>query len=70
MNKLKLNLETLAVDSFPISAGSVDEGTVQAHEFVPTPPYASCGCTTGASFRAVFCPPPSTATTCAVAAPE
>jgi len=70
MNKLKLDVETLAVDSFPIAAAGVDEGTVQGHEFAPTPPYASCGCTTGASYRAAFCPPPSTATTCAIAAPE
>jgi hypothetical protein len=69
MNKLKLDVETLAVDSFPTATAGVDDGTVQGFE-VPTPPYASCGCTTGASFRAAFCPPPSTKTTCAIAAPE
>jgi hypothetical protein len=70
MQKLKLDVETLAVDSFSTAALLDDDGTVQAFEEAPTYPYASCGCTTGASFRAAFCPPPSTKTTCALEAPE
>jgi hypothetical protein len=68
MNKLKLDLEALAVDSFSIVAAR-GEGTVEAHE-VPTVPYATCDaacsytCTTGASYLAAFCPPPSTRTGC------
>ncbi|HYH81453.1 MAG TPA: hypothetical protein VEX86_16740 [Longimicrobium sp.] len=67
MNKLKLDMEMLAVDSFATAALGGDEGTVQAHE-APTYPYETCGCTTGASYRAVFCPPASTRTGCVVAA--
>lgn len=69
MKKLKLDLEALAVDSFTI-AGANGEGTVQGNE-VPTVPYATCDaacsytCTTGGSYFAAFCPPPSTKTTCA-----
>ena len=69
MKKLKLDVEALAVDSFTIPAVKGD-GTVQANA-VPTPPYATCDgacsytCTTGASYLAAFCPPPSTRTTCA-----
>jgi len=69
MKKLKLDVETLAVDSFRIAASSKDGGTVQAHE-VPTYPYATCdaacsyGCTTGASYLEAYCPPPSTRTGC------
>jgi len=57
MNKLKLNVETLTVDSFPMAAAGFGEGTVQANEFAPTP-------------AAAFCPPPSTKTTCAIDTPE
>lgn len=63
MKKVKLELDTLAVESFAIAAPAQDDGTVQGYD-VPTPPYASCGCTTGASYLEAFCPPPSTATTC------
>lgn len=69
MKKLKLDVEALAVDSFTIAAAKGD-GTVQANA-VPTPPYQTCdaacsyGCTTGASYLAAYCPPPSTRTTCA-----
>jgi len=65
MKKVTLDLETLAVDSFPTSTEGSASGTVQGFE-VPTPPYASCGCTTGGSYFAVYCPPPSTKTTCRV----
>ena len=64
MKKVKLEIDVLAVESFPIDALETEEGTVQAYD-APTPPYASCGCTTGASYYHAFCPPPSTATTCA-----
>lgn len=57
MTKLKLDVEMLAVDSFTTAAGGAEAGTVQAHE-VPTYPYKTCGCTTGASYRAAYCPPP------------
>lgn len=63
MRKMQLDLDTLAVESFPVSAEALESGTVAAYE-APTPPYASCGCTTGASYIARFCPPPSTKTTC------
>jgi hypothetical protein len=63
MNKLKLDVEALAVDSFSIAAGTRDGGTVQGHA-APTYPAVSCGCTTGASYLEAFCPPPSTNTTC------
>jgi hypothetical protein len=63
MQKLKLDVEALAVDSFAI-AGAKDDGTVNAFE-APTYPYPSCGCTTGNSYLAAYCPPPSTRTTCA-----
>lgn len=69
MKKLKLDLEALAVSSFPIDVAASEAGTVKAYD-APTPPYASCGCTTGGSYLAVFCPPPSTRTTCVVLAPE
>ena len=64
MKKVKLDVETLAVESFGIAAAVEDDGTIQGFA-APTPPYASCGCTTGASFLEAFCPPPSTRTTCA-----
>jgi len=65
MKKLQLDLDSLAVDSFSIDAAALDAGTVEAYD-APTPPYATCGETTGASYRAVLCPPPSTRTTCVV----
>jgi hypothetical protein len=65
MKKLTLKVETLAVESFPTAAAGQDAGTVQAYD-APTPPYASCGCTTGASYMAAFCPPPISNNTCAV----
>jgi hypothetical protein len=63
MRKMKLDLDTLAVESFRMAGDIIDAGTVDAYE-APTPPYATCGCTTGASYIARFCPPPSTRTTC------
>ncbi|MBB4634785.1 hypothetical protein [Longimicrobium terrae] len=64
MRKMQLDLDTLAVESFPVSPETRGAGTVDAYE-APTPPYASCGCTTGASYIARFCPPPVSKTTCA-----
>ena len=63
MKKLKLDLEELAVDSFRIAEGARDAGTVQAYD-APTYPSPTCGCTTGASYLARFCPPPATNNTC------
>lgn len=63
MQKMKLDLEALAVESFLMTGDAPMSGTVAAYE-APTPPYATCGCTTGASYVARFCPPPSTRTTC------
>ena len=63
MNKLKLDVEALAVDSFSIAEGARDAGTVEAYD-APTYPAPSCGCTTGASYLEAFCPPPSTRTGC------
>lgn len=63
MRKMKLDLETLAVESFRTAGDAYAGGTVNAYD-APTPPYDSCGCTTGASYIARFCPPPSTRTTC------
>ncbi|HYR07960.1 MAG TPA: hypothetical protein VEQ60_09335 [Longimicrobium sp.] len=63
MRKMKLNLETLAVESFPTAGAAHVAGTVDAYD-APTPPFDSCGCTTGASYIARFCPPPSTRTGC------
>jgi hypothetical protein len=57
MNKLKLDLDVLAVDSFSTAATEKADGTVRAFE-APTYPYRTCGCTTGASYLAAFCPPP------------
>lgn len=61
MRKMKLNLDALAVESFRMADHAGEGGTVQAYD-APTPPYDSCGCTTGASYVARFCPPPSTRT--------
>jgi len=67
MKKLTLDVDSLTVDSFPITGAVREAGTVQGME-VPTPPYATCDaactytCTTGASYLEAFCPPPSTRT--------
>jgi hypothetical protein len=66
MKKLKLDVEALAVDSFSTARGEGRNGTVQAHENPSIPPYATCGCTTGASYAAFFCPPPATNNTCEI----
>jgi hypothetical protein len=63
MRKLKLDVETLAVDTFSTAAAGRDDGTVHAFD-APTYPAPSCGCTTGASYLEAFCPPPSTRTGC------
>jgi hypothetical protein len=57
MKKVKLDLDTLAVDSFSTATAEGRGGTVQAHE-APTYPYKTCSCTTGASYLEAFCPPP------------
>ncbi|HET7462361.1 MAG TPA: hypothetical protein VFJ82_13995 [Longimicrobium sp.] len=64
MKKVKLDVDTLAVESFPTAASAEQAGTVQGFD-APTPPYASCGCTTGASYLEAFCPPPISNNTCA-----
>jgi len=64
MKKMKLDVETLAVESFGTAAQPEHDGTIQGFE-APTPPYASCGCTTGASYLEAFCPPPISNNTCA-----
>jgi hypothetical protein len=67
MKKLTLDVDSLAVDSFPVSQVVEEAGTVQGME-VPTPPYNTCQaactytCTTGASYLEAFCPPASTRT--------
>ena len=58
MKKVKLELDALAVESFPTAALETGEGTVQAFD-APTPPYYTCGCTTGASYLERYCPPPT-----------
>ncbi len=58
MKKLKLDVEALAVDSFSTHAAPMDAGTVKAYD-APTPPYRTCTCTTGASYLAALCPPPT-----------
>ncbi|MFL5386655.1 MAG: hypothetical protein ACJ8GN_29495 [Longimicrobiaceae bacterium] len=69
MKKLMLDVDSLAVDSFPITEAIEETGTVQGME-APTPPYATCDaactytCTTGASYLEAYCPPPSTRTGC------
>lgn len=65
MKKTKLDVETLAVDSFCTAAAKDEGGTVQAYE-APSYPYASCTCTEGGSYAVVLCPPAQTRTTCAV----
>jgi hypothetical protein len=69
MKKLMLDVDSLAVDSFPVAEAIQEAGTVQGME-VPTPPYRTCDaactytCTTGASYLEAYCPPASTATGC------
>lgn len=41
MRKLTLQLDELAVESFPTAGIDGEAGTVQANE-VPTPPYYTC----------------------------
>jgi len=63
MKKLTLDVDSLVVDSFPVTRAIEEAGTVQGLE-VPTPPYATCDaactytCTKGASYLEAFCPPP------------
>jgi hypothetical protein len=42
MKKLKLQMEELAVESFPTSGVDGQVGTVHGQELVPTPPHATC----------------------------
>jgi hypothetical protein len=41
MNKLKLRMDELAVESFPTSDANGGLGTVKGQE-IPTPPYFTC----------------------------
>ena len=41
MNKLKLRMDELAVESFPTSAAEDGAGTVHGRE-IPTPPHFTC----------------------------
>lgn len=43
MKKLKLTVEALAVESFPVGGAEGQMGTVQAWELVPTSPYNCVG---------------------------
>lgn len=42
MKKMKLQIQELAVESFPISEVEGQPGTVQGQEMAPTPPYKTC----------------------------
>lgn len=42
MNKLKLQIQELTVESFPISDVDGQMGTVHGEEVAPTPPYKTC----------------------------
>jgi hypothetical protein len=42
MQKLKLEVEELTVESFPTGDAENGLGTVEARELVPTPPYFTC----------------------------
>jgi hypothetical protein len=42
MKKLKLQIQELAVESFPISETEAEIGTVEGQELAPTPPYKTC----------------------------
>lgn len=52
MNKLKLQVDQLAVESFPVGDADGQIGTVEAREMAPTPPYAGCAPAT----RLTICP--------------
>ena len=41
MKKMKLQVQELAVESFPLSQAEAELGTVHGQE-VPTPPYKTC----------------------------
>ncbi|HET7462365.1 MAG TPA: hypothetical protein VFJ82_14015 [Longimicrobium sp.] len=50
MRKLKLDLESIAVDSFAIAPEAIAAGSVEAQEMIDTSPYAKtiltyCPCT-------------------------
>jgi hypothetical protein len=42
MKKLKLAVESLAVESFPTDQAIEQLGTVEGAELAPTPPYFTC----------------------------
>ena len=42
MRKLKLEIEALAIESFPTCEVLEAAGTVRAEEMAPTPPYLTC----------------------------
>ena len=42
MNKLKLQIQELTVQSFPTGGVEGEDGTVHGQELVPTPPYKTC----------------------------
>jgi hypothetical protein len=52
MKKLKLAVESLAVESFPTAEAIEQMGTVEGAELVPTPPYLTCP----AGTRLTICP--------------
>lgn len=56
MNKLRLNVDSLAVESFPTAARTEPLGTVYGAEDDAFATRTSCG---GAGFPACTCPPPA-----------
>lgn len=44
MKKLSLQVDQLAVESFPTGEAQDRMGTVEGAEMIPTPPYVTCGC--------------------------
>jgi hypothetical protein len=64
MRKLKLQVENIAVESFPTGDAQEPVGTVDARELRPTPPYVcpaltkptDCPCTPVAAFEAATRP--------------
>lgn len=42
MKKMKLQIQELAVESFPTNEIEGETGTVHGQEMKPTPPYATC----------------------------
>jgi hypothetical protein len=52
VNKLKLQIDQLAVESFAVGDADGQIGTVEAREMAPTPPYAGCPALT----RLTICP--------------